>query len=166
MKVYFSHGQESGPWGIKIKRLSAMAKEFGCEVDSVDYTDLKDPELRVERLLEVLAKEAGSYVLVGSSMGAYVSLVASETAEAKAVFLIAPALYMPTFKKQRYHSNCAHIEIVHGWSDEIILAEHSIKYAREANCTLHLISGDHGLNSSLDVVASLFEQFLRRAMCA
>ena len=44
MKVYFSHGQESGPWGSKIKRLAAIAKEHDCEVDSVDYTDTKDPD--------------------------------------------------------------------------------------------------------------------------
>ena len=85
MKVYFSHGQESGPWGSKIKRLAAIAKEQGCEVDSVDYTKIKDPDLRVERLLDILESESGSFVLVGSSMGAYVSLVASERVNAKAV---------------------------------------------------------------------------------
>ena len=93
-------------------------------------------------------------------MGAYVSLVASESVHAKAVFLMAPALYIPTYKKQQYHSNSKHIEIVHGWSDDIIPPEHSIKYAKDADCTLHLISGDHGLSGSIEVVASLFERFL------
>jgi len=55
MKVYFSHGKESGPWGTKIKRLAEIARNKGCAVESVDYTDLVDPDLRVERLLEVLA---------------------------------------------------------------------------------------------------------------
>ena len=40
MKVYFSHGKESGPWGSKIKRLANIAKEHGCSVDSIDYSDL------------------------------------------------------------------------------------------------------------------------------
>ena len=79
MKVYFSHGKESGPWGTKIKRLAKIAEGMGCAVESVDYTDLMDPVLRVERLLEVLASEEGRFLLVGSSMGGYVSLVASET---------------------------------------------------------------------------------------
>ena len=57
MKVYFSHGKESGPWGSKIQRLASIASEHGCEVDSVDYTDLKDPDQRVERLLGLLKKE-------------------------------------------------------------------------------------------------------------
>jgi hypothetical protein len=29
MKVFFSHGQERGPWGSKIKRLAAIAREQG-----------------------------------------------------------------------------------------------------------------------------------------
>ena len=164
MKVYFSHGKESGPWGTKIKRLAAIAKEQGCDVDSIDYTDTTDPDLRVEHLLSAVNKEKQSFVLVGSSMGGYVSLVVSESVDAKAVFLMAPALYIPPFNRQQYHSKSSHIEIVHGWSDEVILVEDSIKYAKDADCTLHLISGDHSLNGSIEVVANLFQQFLRRAM--
>ena len=164
MKVYFSHGKESGPWGTKIKRLAAIAMEMGCDVDSIDYTDTMDPDLRVEQLLTVLSKEKEDYILVGSSMGGYVSLVASESVDTKALFLMAPALYIPTFKQQQYHSKSPHIEIVHGWSDEVILVEHSIKYAKDADCTLHIIHGDHVLNSSIEVVASLFQQFLHRVL--
>ena len=164
MKVYFSHGKESGPWGTKIKSLAAIAMELGCDVDSIDYTDTMDPDLRVERLLTALSKEKGNFVLVGSSMGGYVSLVASESVDAKAVFLMAPALYMPTFKKQQYHSKSPRIEIVHGWSDDVILVEHSIKYAKDADCTLHLISGDHALNGSIEAVANLFQRFLNQVM--
>jgi pimeloyl-ACP methyl ester carboxylesterase len=163
MKVYFSHGKESGPWGTKIKRLAEIARSMGCAVESVDYTDLTDPDLRVERLLGLLAREKDSFVLVGSSMGGYVSLLASGAVDAKAVFLMAPALYMPGYEAREYQSRASHIEIVHGWSDDIIPAENSIRYAREADCTLHLVSGDHPLNSSLEIVASIFEQFLCRA---
>ena len=112
MKVYFSHGKESGPRGTKIKRLAAMAETMGCAVDSVDYTDLMDPDLRVERLLEVLAEESGSFILVGSSMGGYVSLVASESVNPKAVFLMAPALYMPGYERREYRSRCSHADMV------------------------------------------------------
>ena len=163
MQVYFSHGKESGPWGTKITRLAEIARARECDVDSIDYTDTMDPDRRVERLREALAGESGSYLLVGSSMGGYVSLVASETAAASALFLMAPALYIPGYARQVYRSPCPHLEIVHGWGDEVIPPEHSIRYAREADCTLHLISGDHALNTSLDEVAGLFERFLERA---
>jgi predicted esterase len=97
-------------------------------------------------------------------MGVYVALVASEIVNAKAVFLMAPALYIPGFKKQQHDSKSSHIEIVHGWSDDVIPAENSIKYARQVDCTLHLISGDHALNGVIKTVENLFEQFLVSAL--
>jgi surfactin synthase thioesterase subunit len=166
MKIYYSHGKESGPWGSKIKRLADIAKEHGCEVESVDYTDLMDPDLRVERLLDVLKDEDDNFLLVGSSMGGYVALVASQHVDALAVFLLAPAIYIPGYKMQAYGSIHGHLEIVHGWSDEIIPPEHSIKFAKEADCTLHLISGDHRLKSSIETVEGLFNQFLDRVLVA
>lgn len=162
MKVIFSHGKESGPWGFKIKRLSLLAERAGCNVESIDYTDQMDPDLRVERLMTVLQSEEDSFMLVGSSMGGYVSLVASAQVEAKGLFLLAPALYIADFKVQEYPSRSPCIEIVHGWSDDIIPVENSIRYAREADCSLHVISGDHPLNDSIDVVESLFQSFLHR----
>jgi alpha/beta superfamily hydrolase len=164
MKVYFSHGMESGPWGTKITRLAVVAEKLGCSVESIDYTDTMDPDIRAQRLITITSREADSFVLAGSSMGGYVSLVASESVDAKGVFLMAPALYIPRFKKQQYHSKSSHIEIVHGWSDDIIPAENSIRYAKSADCSLHLISEDHSLNGSLEVVADLFERFLCRAI--
>ena len=164
MKLYFSHGMESGPWGFKIRRLATIAREQGCDVESVDYRDSMDPDLRVERLLARLRGEQECFALVGSSMGGYVSLVASASVDAAAVFLMAPALFMPDFKVQQYHSKCPHIEIVHGWSDDVIPAQHSIDFAREADCTLHLIRGDHPLNTSIATVELLFEDFIDSAL--
>ena len=160
MKIYFSHGKESGPWGSKIKRLAAIAKEAGYQVESIDYTDTKDPDLRAERLTNILKNEAESFLLVGSSMGSYVSLVASEEVQAKGLFLLAPALYIPRYKRQSFSPNCSHIEIVHGWSDDIVPPENSIRFAKEHDCSLHLITGDHRLNSSLETVEKIFRQFL------
>ncbi len=166
MKIYFSHGKESGPWGSKITRLATIARKHGCEVESIDYTDLDQPDQRVERLLETLRDEGDNFILVGSSMGGWVALVASEQVNAKAVFLLAPALYIPDYERQRYGSNHGYVEIVHGWSDEMIPPEHSIKFAKKADCTLHLISGDHRLSSSIETVEALFKQFLKSVLAA
>lgn len=164
MKVVFSHGKESGPWGFKIKRLAEIAQGHGCAVDSIDYRGEMDPERRVEHLLEALATETDDVVLVGSSMGGYVALVASETFAARALFLMAPAIYIPGFGRQSYRSGCAQIDIVHGWADDVIPVENSIRFAREVDCSLHLISGDHPLNSSIARVEELFELCLLRAL--
>ncbi len=161
MKLIFSHGKESGPWGFKIKRLASIAGNRGCAVDSIDYRDCMDPDLRVERLLQNLRQQSPQdTILVGSSMGGYVSLVASASQSVAALFLMAPALYMPGANQQHYSSEAAHIEIVHGWSDDVIPPQHSIDYARQASCSLHLVPGDHPLNSSIETVEAIFRDFL------
>jgi pimeloyl-ACP methyl ester carboxylesterase len=164
MKVWFSHGKESGPWGSKILRLAEAAKALGCEVDSVDYRDLPDPDQRVDRLVEILGREAGPCILVGSSMGGYVSLVASQRLATSGVFLLAPAVFMPGYRVQDFQRPASRLEIVHGWSDDVIPPDHAIRFARAWSGTLHLIDGDHRLNSVLDTVSVLFECFLRRVL--
>ena len=73
--VCFAHGKESGPWGTKITRLAGVARARGFEVISPDYSGTQDPRRRVDLLLQ-LAPSAKHLVLVGSSMGAYVSAMA------------------------------------------------------------------------------------------
>ncbi|WP_321280018.1 YqiA/YcfP family alpha/beta fold hydrolase [Marinifilum fragile] len=164
MKVVFSHGKESGPWGTKIKRLSEIAKKKGFEIDSLDYRAYSNPDDRASQLLNYLKGEKKDFILVGSSMGGYVSLVASEKINPKAIFLMAPALYLEGYAKQEYPINCKNIQIVHGKSDEVIPYEHSVRYAKESKCTLHLIEGDHRLNASLEKVESIFESFLEKIL--
>ena len=166
MNLFFAHGKESGPWGFKIKRLAKVATTKGCSVDSIDYRDTMDPDLRVERLLARLQQETQPFILVGSSMGGYVSLVASASIQTRALFLIAPALYIPSFKTQQYTSTAEHIEVVHGWSDDVIPVQNSIDFARQADCSAHLISGDHPLNSSIESVEAIFVQFLNSVLAA
>lgn len=159
MKVIFSHGKESGPWGSKIKRLAEIAQDAGHQVESVDYTDLTDPDERVDRLLGVIEGVKEEFILVGSSMGGYVSLVVAGQCRPRGVFLLAPALYLEGYHRQDFGTD-APVEIVHGWSDDVVRPENSIRYAKEAQCPLHLIAGDHRLNSSIAVVSGLFVQFL------
>lgn len=162
-KVLFSHGKESGPWSSKIKTLADLASQQGCAVDSIDYQDLVDePDERVDRLVEAIHRETDEVILVGSSMGGYVSLVAAGRVAVKGVFLLAPALSIPGYAVQAYDAGKAQVEIVHGWGDDVCDPARSIQYAQQADCALHLIQGDHRLNSSLERVVALFEIFLKR----
>ena len=95
-------------------------------------------------------------------MGGYVSLVCAKATNPAAVFLLAPALFMPDYAQQNYATNTNNIEIIHGWSDDVIPVEHSIKYAQQAQCALHLIDGDHRLNTSITQVVDLFRLFLQK----
>lgn len=165
MKVIFSHGKESGPWGSKIRRLAAIAEQNNCTVESIDYSDLMNPDERVARLTALLQQESDAVVLVGSSMGGYVSLVTALhcPAKVKGVFVLAPALYMPNYAVQNYPLAGIHnipVEVVHGWDDDVIPAANAYRFAQENRCSIHLIDGDHRLNESLDVIEPIFAQFL------
>ncbi|WJG09909.1 YqiA/YcfP family alpha/beta fold hydrolase [Aliiglaciecola sp. LCG003] len=162
MKVVFSHGKESGPWGSKITKLANLSKALGLEVDSLDYTAVVNPDERVTKLNNYLQRETQPYILVGSSMGGYVSLVAAQANKPQGIFLLAPALYMPDYQHQSYPTDLSNVEIAHGWSDNIIPIDNSIKYAHQAKCTLHLIDGDHRLNASIEQVLQLYRTFLLR----
>lgn len=159
MKVIFSHGKESGPWGTKIRYLADIAEEMGCQIKSIDYSETLDPERRVAILMDALPKDEPEVLLVGSSMGGYVSLVTALQHPVKGIFLLAPAVAMPGYKVQEYPVSCP-VTCVHGWQDEIIPAENILNFAKQLNTTLHLIPGDHRLNDSLKAVGVLFRQFL------
>lgn len=160
MHIVFSHGKESGPWGTKIHKLASCARELGCTVESVDYRDLLDPDKRVRRLTDILDQNSQPCILVGSSMGGYVSLVSAIHPSVMAVFLMAPALYMPDYRCQTYPNLGSNVTVVHGWSDTVVSPDVSIRYSKETGANLHLIEGDHRLNEALPNVIALFRPFL------
>lgn len=160
MKVIFSHGKQSGPWGSKIKRLASTSEDLGFSVKSIDYSGIVSPDQRVDKLCEYLTDENESFVLVGSSMGGYVSLVAAEQFSSLGVFLLAPALYMEGYLRQDYKIGFSNLEIVHGWADDVVPVANSIIYAKRSACSLHLIDGDHRLNSSIENLDRLFKNYL------
>lgn len=161
MHIIFSHGKESGPWGSKITALSDLAKDHGHTTESIDYSGIFDPEVRVSMLSQRLEEIDQPVLLVGSSMGGYTSICNADHPLVERLFLLAPALYLNSseYKKQK-HSVAKPVTIVHGWSDDIVPFELSVRYAHEAKSTLHLIDGDHRLNSSLETVLNLFAVFL------
>ena len=65
--VLFSHGQESGPWGTKIRAMADMVRELGCEADSIDYQGLADPSARVDRLVTACRADRHAAFEVGKA---------------------------------------------------------------------------------------------------
>jgi alpha/beta superfamily hydrolase len=158
--VVFSHGQESGPWGTKISAMSEVAKSEGWNVDSVDYRGVADPRDRVTRLLSFCRDLRGDLVLVGSSMGGYVATSASALLHARGLFLMAPAFYVPGMEQLTARPAPCAKTIVHGWKDDVVPVENSIRFAREYPATLHILESDHRLHDVLSFVNYLFEYFL------
>jgi len=162
--VYFAHGKESGPWGTKIQHLAAVAKEKGFEVESPDYSHEMDPEKRVEQLLALKPLASENLVLVGSSMGGYVSTVASQILKPKGLFLLAPAFYIPGYTHQSPVPNAELVQIIHGWHDDVVPPEHSIRFAQAHNVHLQLLNSDHRLTSVISLIEKLFGLFLEEVL--
>jgi acetyl esterase/lipase len=169
--VVFSHGLESGPWGRKITALADVARAFHMEVVSLDYRQLMaqgskpargvEAERRVQQILSAPLGKPERLILVGSSMGGYVSATVADRLRAHGLFLLAPALYLQDLPTAPEVTSVSHIEVVHGWSDDVIPWEHSARFCERHRCALHIVPGDHRLNDSLPRIIPLFADFLR-----
>ena len=171
--IVFAHGKESGPKGSKIRRLAKVGHNMGAQVLSIDYAGLDDPEQRVAKLLAYELPAHSQLILVGSSMGGYVSTVASSPLsktgrKVKGLFLLAPAFYMSNLRKNSGYQvhepipDAELVEIVHGWNDEVVPSAHAIRFAQKNKANLHLLNSDHRLTSALDQIEVLFSDFLHR----
>lgn len=167
-RVIFSHGHLSSPESRKIQVLAPLAREHGYAVEAIDYRDLRDDPLgRIERLSERLADLESAPILVGSSLGGIVSVAAAERHAIAGLFLLAPALFLedrlPEMTvRAAYRPQCDHITIVHGWHDDIIPWQHSLRFAQTSSAALHLVHAGHQLGDCLPTIAALFEDFLAR----
>jgi len=158
--VIFSHGKDGEPWSRKIAGLAQIARSEGYRADSLDYRGVESPRDRVTMLVEYCQKLPGDLVLAGSSLGGYVAVAAASLLHARGVFLLAPALLMEGLPPLRSRVIDCPTTIVHGWRDDVVPLEHSVRFAREYRATLHLLDTDHRMYDRLPFVNRLFEQFL------
>lgn len=158
--VVFSHGQASGPWGRKISALAEIARGEGYEAHSVDYRGIDDPRARLAKLAEFCKELTGELVLVGSSLGGYVAVASASMLHARGIFLMAPALYFPELPPLRAGIVDCATAVVHGWRDEVVPFEQSVRFAQGCRAALHILDSDHNLHNQIHVIRHLFEYFL------
>jgi len=158
--VIFSHGQESGPWGTKIKVMAEAVSRFGCTAESVDYQGIEDPSARVDKLIDYCGNIDEPILLVGSSMGGHVATAAADSVNAVGLFVLAPAYYMPGYEDLTPAAPKIPISIVHGWHDDIVPVDNSIRFARECSATLHIVDGDHRLTANIEEICYYLMRFV------
>ena len=160
--VIFSHGQESGQWGTKIRAMAETVKKLGCRADSIDYRGIADPGRRVDKLISECEAIDDTLVLVGSSMGGHVATAAAPQLEAAGLFVLAPAYYMPGYEELTPSPPGMPICIVHGWGDEVVPVENSIRYAQACQAELHLLAGGHRLTENIDDINYYLRRFIEK----
>lgn len=158
--VIFSHGQESGPWGTKIRAMTELVRGVGCESDSIDYQGITDPSERVRKLVGECADIDDALILVGSSMGGHVATAAAAALDAAGLFVLAPAYYMPGYEELTPSPPRMPICIVHGWRDDVVPVANSIRFAGSCNAELHVIDADHRLTENIEEINYYLARFI------
>jgi len=164
-----SHGFESGPDATKVTALAEAAARLGWTHERPDYTDLDaqravsdlgDVPARLERLLALARAAAarGPLVLAGSSLGAYISGLASLQVPVAALFLMAPPIRMG--QADPLDAARVPVSILHGWDDALIPATQVVDWARQRKATLLLVDDTHRLAGHVATSAQAFAQLL------
>jgi hypothetical protein len=185
--VVYSHGRFGSPWyGFKIEALRPVALRLGLNVISVRYPEempVHEMETKLVNTIKDDVNVPGDLVFLSSSRGAYLSTRISREIvqfyENEPVrvdddkvlpkrhvlgnFMIAPAFYIKPDYYPDQNPTPASIRntIVHGFDDDVISCENSIKFSRAFKAQLYLVEGGHRLNSQRDRLCSLFECFLK-----
>lgn len=160
--VVFSHGKETGPNGRKISQLREIAEQAGARTMSVDYTQTMRPEERVHILLSTALPAHDHLILVGSSMGGYVSTRASKQLKPAGLVLMAPAFGMADYPVPYPTPHASDVAVVHGWQDEVIPVNHVIEWAKEHQIRLQLVSDDHSLHQEVGTVGRFLVEMISK----
>jgi len=160
--VCFSHGKESGPDGLKISELAAVAKELGWQVESLDYRGMDDPQARIDKLVAWCKLQRQVPVLAGSSMGGAVAAAAANVVPVRGVYLMAAAVNVSGYEHVNPQPTYdVPVSMVHGSGDDIIPFRNALKFALDCNARFVLTDDEHGLSGSLPTLRSSFAALLQ-----
>ncbi len=93
-------------------------------------------------------------------MGGHVATAAAAKLNAIGLFVLAPAYYMPGYEELTPTPPKMPICIVHGWDDDIVPVENSIRFAASCNAALHILDGDHRLTENIDEINYYLRRFI------
>lgn len=158
--VIYNHGKDSTPWGEKTMAFVDAAKRYGYEFESPDYSRQPDPDERVNQLLAHGFSAYRKVVFIGSSMGAYVATLAAENLpNAAGLFLLAPAFYLPGYRRSEFKP-LANTWVFHGWRDDVVPPENAWLFCRQHRARLLMLDSDHRLIERIPLLVDEFEKFL------
>ena len=165
--VILSHGSDSGPDATKVSALARVAESLGWSTFRPDYRE--EDKLgyagcvpsRVARLVDSMQGQLRPLVLAGSSMGAFVSGLASLRAPCQGLFLVALPIDIPECPQPFDAARGAPGMLVHGYRDEMCPVDAAVTFAREHGMPALLLDDDHRLGNHVAVLERQFELFLR-----
>ena len=165
-QVILSHGSDSGPDATKVSALARVAEALGWSTQRPDYRAddaagyAGSVSARVARLVDAMRHASPPLVLAGSSMGAFVSGLASMDVECDGLFLIALPTAIPECPRRFDLRPGIETMLVHGYRDELCPVDDALAFARARAIPALMLDGDHRLSNHVAMIERQFRLFL------
>lgn len=163
--VILSHGLHSSPAATKVTAMAEQAERLGWSHERPDYADIDASgdiarvADRLQRLLQRCEAAPRPLVLAGSSMGAYISALATLQVPCAGLFLVAPPVHLDGFGRVLRAAVLPTV-VVHGWGDEVCPVGDVIRWAQRRRDRLLLVDDGHRLEDHVAFCAEEFGRFL------
>ncbi|MFA6228585.1 MAG: alpha/beta hydrolase [Rhodanobacter sp.] len=164
--IILSHGSDSSPDATKVSQLAAIAESLGWHTQRPDYRadDARghagSVAPRIARLRATIESLDAPPLLVGSSMGAFVSGMVSLDVPVSGLLLLATPSEIPGYSRAFDIRQQVPTVLIHGWRDEVCPLAGVYAFAAQRRLPLLVLDDDHRLGSSMDMIAAQFVQML------
>jgi predicted alpha/beta-hydrolase family hydrolase len=165
-QIILSHGSDSGPDATKVSTLAQLAESLGWRTQRPDYRDddarghAGSVAPRIARLRATIEALPEPPLLVGSSMGAFVSGLASLDVPVAGLLLLATPSAIPGYARSFDVRHDVPTLLIHGWHDEVCALGGVHAFAASRRLPLLIVNDDHRLGASMDVIAAQFRMVL------
>ncbi|KZC34391.1 MULTISPECIES: alpha/beta hydrolase [Rhodanobacter] len=171
-QIILSHGSDSGPDATKVSALATLAESLGWRTQRPDYRadDARgfagSVAPRVARLRATIEAQDAPPLLVGSSMGAFVSGLVSLDVPVAGLLLLATPSEIPGYARKFDLREDVPALLIHGWRDEICPLAGVHAFAAKRRLPLLVLDDDHRLGSSMGMIAAQFRGMLDQRAAA
>jgi len=165
-QIVLSHGSDSGPDATKVSTLAALAESLGWRTQRPDYraddahghAGLVAP--RITRLRAIIEALDAPPLLVGSSMGAFVSGLVSLEVPVAGLLLLATPSGIPGYARAFDLRRDVPTLLIHGWRDDVCPLGGVQTFAAQRRLPLLVLDDDHRLGASMQAIAAQFRYML------
>jgi len=167
--IILSHGLDSEPNATKVSALAAQAESLGWQTQRPDYRDddARGHEgcvaPRIARLRATIEALPEPPLLVGSSMGAFVSGLASLDVPVRGLLLLATPSAIPGYARPFDLRQGVPTMLVHGWRDDLCSPDAVQAFAAAHRLPLLMLDDDHRLGASMSAISMQFQSLLEQA---
>jgi predicted alpha/beta-hydrolase family hydrolase len=171
-QIILSHGSDSSPDATKVSALAALAESLGWRTQRPDYGaddalgHVASVAPRIARLRATVEALDAPPLLVGSSMGAFVSGLVSLDVPVAGLLLLATPSVIPGYASKFDLRSEVPAMLIHGWRDEVCPVAGMHAFAAKRRLPLLLVDDDHRLGSSMGAITTQFRSMLDQLAAA